>query len=98
MQAAHPSYKRWVMFDVADASAVGGNALFIEVASFSRKPVQSASDVTHTVRPFAVAPPCRVFNYYLECALDYNGKASSTKTIEDAFQQVMKGHSGMMAK
>jgi hypothetical protein len=95
---ANPDYKRWVFFDKADETSMDGGDLFIETALFTQRPVQSPAHVKHEVRRFAMPPPCHVFNYYVECAIDQEKQASATKTIEDAFQQVMKGHSGLMAK
>jgi hypothetical protein len=44
------------------------------------------------------APTCPVFNAYLEVAIDRQGRSGHTETIEGAFLQVMKGHTGLMAK
>jgi hypothetical protein len=56
----------------------------------------------HAIEQKQCCAPCSVFNAYLESSLKRDGggrwKASHTDTIEDAFRQVMRGHTGLMAK
>jgi len=89
---AHPMYKRWLFFH-RDSSSI-----FIEAARCGQRPVRSDSEMRHDISVFAMPNGCCCYNYYLECAIDRQNQASSAKTIEEAFQQVMRGHSGLMAK
>ena len=94
---ANPDFKKWVFFQEAEERAVE-SGVFIESAFFRQRPVVPHS-VNHQVHRFPMPPPCKVFNYYVESAIHREKQQwSATKTIEDAFQQVMRGHSGLMGK
>lgn len=95
---ANPLYKRWVFFDKANGAGANDQSLLLETVLISQRPITSPFHVTHIVRRFPTANPCHIFNYYLEAAIDRQNQSSATKTIEEAFQQVMKGQSGLMAK
>jgi hypothetical protein len=56
------------------------------------------TQATHILKQQASDFLCRIFNSYLEVAIDRNNRAGHTETVETAFLQVMKGHTGMMAK
>jgi hypothetical protein len=95
---ANPLYKRWVFFDKANGVGASDQSLFLETVWISQRPVTSPLQITHSLKRFHAANPCHVYNYYLEAALDRQNQSSATKTIEEAFQQVVKGQSGLMAK
>jgi hypothetical protein len=98
----NPKYKRWVFF--GSESGVAGvyeGLINLETISWTTRPAQQ-SDIRHRLVRHANLAGVQLFCYYVEAALkrDPGGKQSisSTETIEKAFCQVMKGHSGLMAK
>jgi hypothetical protein len=96
---AHPDYKRWLFFD-KDYGVAGNHQapLFLETFTVSERPVKETTHRSHRIRECNGSTKCPVFNYYLEVAVDRQGRAGYTQTIEDAFQQVMRGHTGLMKK
>jgi hypothetical protein len=100
----HPQFKRWVFFD-KECSAYPKHTgrlafeIFHVLSTSSTKGIESAR---HAIEPRQCCAPCDVFNSYLEASLKRGGgggwKASHTDTIEDAFRQVIRGHTGFMAK
>jgi hypothetical protein len=96
---ANPAFKKWVFFD-----RVSERQMFVETAQCIRYNSEIKSP-THGITSFTNFNGCPVFNYYLEVAAERpsgnnrgNQRWSASDTIENAFQQVVKGQSGLMAK
>ncbi len=93
----HPQFKRWVFFDKQRSGRLG-----FETYQVQQWPMTSPTQARHAMDPKQCRPPCSVFSAYLEVAMkrssDGNWKASHTETVEEAFRQVVRGHTGLMAK
>lgn len=96
-------YKRWVFFsDDATSSNPLPNHYYYEkahlVGSWNH---QGEPNMWHGVEQKAGAKTCPVFAYGIEVRLDRPGsgkKCSATDAIEDAFQQVTLGQTGLALK
>jgi hypothetical protein len=99
---ADPLYKRWVFFNEDTSNSHG--TLHFELVQVSQRRAKDVNnrpsfDANHVIRSKPSQLQCDVFNSYLEVAIDRrSGRAGYTETVETAFVQLMKGHTGMMAK
>jgi hypothetical protein len=93
---ANPLYKQWVFFDKTTQDPAA--QWYFEYFQASRRPTVSAGDAVHAIQQAPKRSGCEIFNLYLEVAVKRDGKSGHTQTIEDAFLQVTKGQSGLMAK
>ena len=96
---AHPAYKKWVFFD--KDYGTGGDqpgTLFLESFRVHQRPISPSDWPTHKIESRPAPGRCPVFGFYLEVAVKRDGRSGYTETIEDAFLQVMRGHTGMMSK
>jgi hypothetical protein len=97
----NPQYKRWNFFD-RDPNVVPGT-LSIELYQLDRNnTTPGPANGQHIILPRQARTSCPVFTAYLEVAMKRDGnsglKASHTEALEDALRQVLKGHTGLMAK
>ncbi|HEV2392213.1 MAG TPA: hypothetical protein VG146_07595 [Verrucomicrobiae bacterium] len=102
---AHPLYKRWIFFD-EHRDCPKAPLHFEVVKVIERRSNPSASldapqfltNANHQIitRPSDVS--CLVFNSYLEVAIQRDKRSGYTETVEEAFDQVMKGHTGLLTK
>jgi len=96
---ADPLYKRWVYFNEDRISQYG--TLHFEIIQLTQiGPVDLPMKYhgNHLIRHRPSVLLCPVFNSYLEVAIERNQRAGYTETVETAFLQIIKGHTGMMAK
>ncbi len=97
----NPQYKRWIFFD-RDQNVVPGT-LSLEVYQLNgRKSGDHPAFGQHIIERKRGRKSCPVFTAYLEVLLKRDGnsglKASHTEALEEAFRQVLKGHTGLMGK
>jgi hypothetical protein len=96
---ANPLYKQWFFFDAEFGP--GGSSpstIFFETFKVTNRPIRERADAKHAIEQLPTRAPCLVFNAYLEVAINRHNRAGHTETIEDACLQVIKGHTGLMAK
>ena len=95
---AHPDYKASLFFDTTHLGRSNSTReCLLEAVRLKQRPIKDFNTVTRRIDKYTMGSR-EAFNYYLECKLGRDGKSSSTDTIEDAFVQVMLGHSGLMKK
>jgi hypothetical protein len=94
----NPKFKKWVFFD-RESSVAGMQdwQINLETLTFNEGPA-ARHQVRRSLDRFTTMRHVTIFSYYLEAGLKRDGSASSTETIEKAFYQLMKAHSGLMAK
>jgi hypothetical protein len=96
---AHPKYKRWIFFDrVANRGGTAQPEAFFESFRIFMRSSGQETNAIHQLESFLIEPACPVFNLYLEVAVNLDGQPGYTETIEEAFIQVTKGQSGLVAK
>lgn len=95
---ANPNYRAWVLF--GSEPMVRNDGLPKYHFEIYRRMQESVWE--HRIHRSTVGSDWPVYTYYLELSLDNmrpdSRKRSSTDAVEDAFSQVMFGHSGLVEK
>jgi hypothetical protein len=94
----NPKFKKWIFFDrESNVAGMQDWQMTVETLFVGERPADPQGVRRSLVR-LPYIQDVSLFAYYVEAGVKRDGSSSSTEAIEKAFYQLMKGHSGLMAK